>query len=130
MIKLLLLTVIASIAVTYAKGCGGSDSAAGYGDIVTYSKGDPIKFPDFEMTFTGERNQTSHFDNGNSFTFVYYDFKVKSGSEEKTVSWTSGTGEIGPVSFDIGGMKFSLILGYSEKDQKIIDRDKLVVTKL
>jgi hypothetical protein len=78
----------------------------------------------------GERKQTTTFPNGNTFTFTYYDFKIKNDKEEKTISWTSGTGEIAPAYFEINGMKFMLELRYWEKEKKKLDDDELVITKM
>jgi hypothetical protein len=41
--------------------------------------------------------------------------KVGSGKTEKTVSWTAGTGDIGPVTFEFGGKRYQLELRRSDK---------------
>src|SRR3989304_6020480 len=98
--------------------CNGSSSTAGYGKIVTFKKDKTISFPDFKLTYIGERKETSKFPNGNEFTFTYYDFTLKKDNEEKTVSWTAGTGDIGPINFEFAGNKFMIELRYWEKGKK------------
>lgn len=130
MVKLILLPIIITYFLVLALGCNGSVPTGEYNKITSFSENKPIKYPDFELTYIGERKQTSTFPNGNSFTFTYYDFKVRNEKEEKTVSWTTGTGVIEPVNFEINGMKFMLELRYWEKEKKKLDEDVLVVTKL
>jgi len=120
---LILLTIM-----VIGANCGDKDGK--YGTVVSFSKDNSIKFPDFELVFTGESDKTSYFDNGNKFTFHYYNFSVTAGSENKTVQWSSGTGEIGPMPFEIGGNKYSIELKYSEGLKKRLDNDELVITKL
>lgn len=110
--------------------CGNKHSNPDYGEVVKFETNKPINYPDFEITYIGERKQTSTFPNGNSFTFTYYDFKLKKGAEEKTISWTSGTGIIEPANFEFNGMKFQLELRSYEKEKKKLDNDEMVITKL
>jgi hypothetical protein len=100
-----------------------------YGEAVKYYEKSVVKFPDFDLTYMGERKQTANFPNGNSFTFTYFDFKIKTATEEKTVSWTSGTGEIAPAYFEIGGAQYMLELRSTENGKKKIDDDEVVITK-
>lgn len=122
---LILLTIMVSF---IGANCGDKDGR--YGAVVAFSKDNSIKFPDFELVFSGESDKTSYFDNGNKFTFHYYNFKLTAGSESKDVQWSSGTGDIGPVGFEIGGNKYTIELKYSEGLKKKLDGDELVITKL
>src|SRR5262245_1763338 len=96
-IHIIISAILMSI---FSLGIGCADSAGDYGKIVTFGKGTAIKFPDFSITYTGETSKTSEFPNGNKFTFKYKNFDVSNGSETKTIQWTAGTGEIGPIMFD------------------------------
>src|SRR4030095_705736 len=95
--------ILISLTIIVFTGCKTSGPMADYDKIVTFSQDKPVKFPDFELTYTGERKQTSTFPNGNSFTFTYNVFKLKNESKSDSVAWTSGTGEIAPIYFDFGG---------------------------
>ncbi|MCI0448265.1 MAG: hypothetical protein L0Y79_00580 [Chlorobi bacterium] len=110
--------------------CNISDSTGNYGEVVRFEKDKPVKYPDFEITYLGERKQTATFPNGSSFTFTYQDFKIKSANEEKTISWTSGTGDISPAYLEAAGMQFMLELRAYENGKKRIDNDQVVITKM
>lgn len=98
--------------------------AADYGKRVTYEKGKPLIFPDCELTFKGERRVTSPvFKPG----FLYYDFTATAHSAKKDLSWSSGTGEIAPLYFEVGGRKFVLELKHSEAYKGWLKPDELVL---
>ncbi len=101
-----------------------SVSAADYGKKVSFSKGAALVFPDCDLTFTGTRTVASPvYPRG----FLFYDFAVKSGGKTGTVSWTSGTGEIGPQVFELNGKRFVLELGASKAFQGWLKQDQLVL---
>lgn len=112
--------------------CGGNkeiktgDSAQRfYGDKIKFWQNQPIKFTDFSLTYIGERRVTSdNFPRG----FLYRDFKLEAGKDEQTISWSSGTGDIGPTRFTVGGQNYELELGMSDKLGKLAE-DELVVWK-
>lgn len=80
---------------------------ASYGSKVSFRKDQAIPFPDFVLTYTGDRHVSStHFPRG----FQYFDFVAKTASEEVKVSWTSGTGVIDAADFKIGGKAYQLEL--------------------
>jgi hypothetical protein len=58
--------------------------------------------------------------------FLYYDFKVSKGKAEKLVSWTTGTGLIGPMDFEIGRMHYQLELCHSNKLGKLQDNQLVI----
>jgi hypothetical protein len=90
---------------------------------VKYRVGQKIEFPDFTVEYVGERRQSLPvYPRG----FLYYDFKVRTGNIEKVVSWSSGTGDIGPVEFEIGSKQFLLELRRSDKLGKL-NNDELVI---
>jgi hypothetical protein len=106
-------------------GHGASEHKASYGTRVKYRVGQKIEFPDFTVEFVGERRQTTPaYPRG----FLYYDFKVRNANVEKVVSWSSGTGDIGPVAFEIGGKRFLLELRASDKLGKL-EENELVISK-
>jgi hypothetical protein len=104
-------------------GDGASEQKAAYGTRVKCRPGEKIEFPDFTIDYVGERRQsTPAYPRG----FLYYDFKVRTANIEKVVSWSSGTGDIGPVAFEIGGKRFLLELRRSDKLGKLQDNELVI----
>ena len=114
-----LLATGALVSCEYA----ASEQKAFYGTRVKYEVGKKIEFPDFTIEYVGERRKS-----GPVFPrpFLYYDFKVTQGKTEKTVSWTAGTGDIGPMDFEIGGKHYQIELRHSDKLGNLKD-DELVI---
>lgn len=111
----------------FSSFCGKtSETAAKFGEKVKFSKDAPIKFEDFTLVYIGERRVSSEqFPRG----FLYYDFKVKVENEEKAVSWTSGTGDIAPTNFEIGGKNYQLELSISDKLGKLAENELVIWKK-
>jgi hypothetical protein len=90
-------------------GCSTMSSAkpgeARYGIWETYSSTDSLVYPDFKLRFLGLSEQPLP-----DFVAMgpVYRFLVFQGDLETTVSWSSGTGDIGPELFEISGKKFFL----------------------
>lgn len=102
----------------------GTALAADYGTRVQFARGKALAFPDCELTFTGTRKVSSAvFPRG----FVYYDFHAASGGKTAEVSWSSGTGDIGPQAFAVNGKKFVLELSRSEAFKGWLKEDELVL---
>src|SRR5437762_11661063 len=101
----ILITIILFVSFFLSGGCK-SQGKGRYGKPVTFSKDKPVSFPDFDIVYTGESSKTSTFPNGNSFTFKYQNFTVFKGSDTKLVQWTTGTGIIEPIAFELGGAKY------------------------
>ena len=94
-----------------------------YGTRVKYVPGQKIEFPDFTIEYIGERRKTVPV---YPRPFIYYDFKVRKGNAEKMVSWTIGTGLIGPMEFKIGGKHCQLELRHSNKLGKLNDNELVI----
>jgi hypothetical protein len=109
--------------------CSAKSGDVNYDTVVEFSKGVQLKFPDFTLEYSGERTEKKEIPNGNSLTFTFHEFKISNGSENKTISWSSGTGDIAPARFDIGGKSYELELRMSEKLNKKLDEDELVIVK-
>ncbi|HEX9963048.1 MAG TPA: hypothetical protein VGB00_19095 [Pyrinomonadaceae bacterium] len=84
-----------------------------YGEKVSYTSGQELKFPDFIIKFTGKREQKYPNENSN-LSMTIYDFEVAKGEAKKKVSWSSGTGDIGPTFFEIGGGSYVIELSQSD----------------
>ncbi len=97
-----------------------------FGEKVKFSPNARIKFKDFSIIYIGERRVTSDkFPRG----FLYHDFKVQNQTEDRTVSWTSGTGDIAPAAFEIGGRKYELELAMSDKLGKLAENELVIWKK-
>lgn len=82
-----------------------------------------MQFGNFTLTFTGERRVvTEKFPPG----MIFYDFRVTSPAGNQTISWSSGTGDIGPAVFKVGGEQFWLELKRSDKLGKLKDNELVV----
>jgi hypothetical protein len=104
-------------------GYGAAGQKASYLTRVTYGTGKKIEFPDFTIEYVGEHRKSSPvYPRG----FLYYDFKVSKGKIEKMVSWTSGTGLIGPMDFEIGGKHYRLELRHSDKLGQLKDNELVI----
>jgi len=101
-------------------GHAASEQKASYGTRVKYRVGKQIEFPDFAIEYVGERRKSIPvYPRG----FLYYDFKVSKGKTEKMVSWTTGTGVIDPMDFEIGGKHYQLELRHSDKLGKLQENE-------
>ncbi len=101
-----------------------SQATATYGSKVRFGTGQTLRFPDFEMTYMGKRHVTPpQYPRG----WWMHDFKVRGKGGEQTVSWSTGTGDIGPTRFKVNGVDFQVELSRSDKLGSLRD-DELVVS--
>jgi hypothetical protein len=97
-----------------------------YGAKVRFSKNSQIVYPDFELTYVGRRHvATKIYPRG----FDYDDFKISRGGKSITVSWSAGTGEIGPTLFEFSGHSFTLELRHAGRFKGWLKEDELVIEK-
>lgn len=95
-----------------------------YGTKVSFKQGVPLKFPDFTLTYIGERRVSSkQYPRG----FLNHDFVASTKSARITLSWSAGTGDIGPAVFTIAGKEFWLELTRSDALGRL-KSDELVVS--
>jgi hypothetical protein len=100
--------------------------AADFGAKVAYRPNTPIQFEKFTLTYLAQRRVSSkEYPRG----MVVYDFRVKSAQGEQTVSWSAGTGDIGPALFRVGDEQFALELRLSDKLGRLKD-DELVISRV
>jgi hypothetical protein len=103
---LLLFLAVACISMGACTLAVGSTDGQ-YGEALQYMSGRTINLPDFSIEYIGEhRVYPPQYQRG----FLYHDFQVKSGSVAQTVSWTDGTGELGPIDFEFSGTPYTLEL--------------------
>ena len=86
--------------------------AVAYSSKVKFSVGHTLHFPDFDLTYVRKRRVTPpQYPRG----WWIHDFKVRAKSDEQTVSWSAGTGDIGPTRFKVNGTDFQIELSRSDK---------------
>jgi hypothetical protein len=95
-----------------------------YGVKVEYAQGQPLNFPDLTLEFVGKRKSPATSDYPRRLTF--YDFKGHQGSQEQLISWSAGTGDIGPTLFELAGYRYALELAMSD-ELGSLDGDELVL---
>jgi hypothetical protein len=84
-----------------------------YGEKVSYTDRKEIIYPDFSLKFSGTRERG--FPMPDSATkMIFYDFQVVKGDKMQTVSWSSGTGDIGPTFFYVEGVDYVLEMKQSD----------------
>lgn len=108
--------------------CGTVKGDSDYNAVAEFKEGTPVKFPDFTLTFLGVKDEKKDLPNG-SLNFRFYEFKLSDGTNEKTIRWSSGTGDIAPLDFEFGSGKFLLELKNSEKLNKKLNENELVIVK-
>lgn len=89
-----------------------SPDTAAYGSKVKFSVERTLRFPDFDLIYLGKRRVTpKQYPRG----WWIHDFKVVCKGAEQTVSWSAGTGDIGPTRFRVTGGFFQIELSRSDK---------------
>lgn len=120
------LAALALLALTPCPVKADSSELSRYDAKLSYEKGGALRFPDFEMTYAGKRHVIPpQYPRG----WWVYDFVVRSKSGEQTVSWSAGTGDIGPTRFKVNGAEFQIELSRSDKLGVLRDGE-LVVSKV
>ena len=121
----LFLILVAAIFVAMAAQAS-ANTAGHYGEKLQFTKGVKMTLPDFVLEYTGQHRQSSEkYPRG----FLFYDFVASVEGGTVKFSWSSGTGDIGPVGFEIKQKRFSLELQRSDKLGPL-KNDQLVVWKL
>lgn len=119
------LRVTALFFALLCSACGKEQGTARYGEKVVYRAGKAIAFPDFTLTYKGQRRVVPpQYPRG----WWAYDFTIRAGGTEKTVTWSAGTGLIDAADFEISGKKFALERVRSAKVGVLRD-DEIVVTR-
>ena len=117
--------MLSTTSVSCVRGTASPVEAA-YGSKVKFKEGRALRLPDFELTYRGRRRVTPpQYPRG----WWVDDFKVRAGSSEQTVSWSAGTGDIGPVQFRVGATLFQIELVRSDKLGPLT-KDELVVSNV
>lgn len=99
-----------------------------FGEIISFKENEKLQFSDFSIQFLGTTNQK--VDSNPNLNFVYYNFIIKdSDGRKRNLNWSSGTGDIGPAIFVVKNKVYQLELKYSEKDNKWLKDNELVISE-
>lgn len=127
-VSLLSLLVLHLSALAACSRAADSSDPVAYGSKVRFSVDRTLRFPDFQVTYVGKRHVTpTQYPRG----WWIYEFKVRGKSGEQTVSWSAGTGDIGPSRFKVAGVDFQIELSRSDKlgplreDEMVVSAVKL-----
>jgi len=113
-------------AVVLALFANSPARGADFGAKIAYRQNTPVQFDNFTLTWVAERRVvTKQYPRG----MVVYDFRVKSAQGEQTISWSAGTGDIGPTLFRVGSEQYALELKHSDKLGSLNDGE-LVVSRV
>jgi hypothetical protein len=83
-----------------------------------------LRYPDLTLLYRGERQGEAGPQYPQGFT--YHDFRAEQGANSQDVSWTAGTGDIGPAVFEFAGHAYRLELRQSDDLGRLAD-DELVL---
>ncbi len=85
--------------------------SASYGEKTTYGQSITLKFPDFDLIFTGtERSPWPSKTDNKDLYLEHYLFTLEKDGVEKSISWSSGTGLVVPLPFEFSDKKYTIIL--------------------
>jgi hypothetical protein len=107
-VTLVILVLIVCGGVTRGRAAEG---AAAYDAKVSFRPKQGLTFPDFTLVYKGEKNVKPP---AGLRSWTVHEFTVTADEKEQAVSWSSGTGDIGPTPFSVGRKKFLLELSYSD----------------
>jgi hypothetical protein len=112
-VRYLVLLLLLAWPITACVGeMARAETPARYGEPVRYATGVPLVYPDFRVQYVARSEIASEvYPRG----FVFHNFLVISATGTQTVSWSSGTGDIGPQPFTVDGVTYLLELQRSDK---------------
>ncbi len=117
----------AALGLLALSGCCAAYVKALYGEKVVFCKGSPVTFPDFQITFIGDRQQPVPVAKK---SIIVHDFEAVAGAEKKTVTWSPGMGLIAPARFQLTGKKFLLELKRSARLGPLKDDEMVIIEDL
>jgi hypothetical protein len=99
-------------------------TAAAYGAAVPYRDGGTLLFPDFDLEYKGARSDRLP---NSTLEITYHDFVAATEDATMSVTWSAGTGDIGPTLFTIGSKDYLLEMAFSDRLGRLPE-NTLVVT--
>ena len=94
-------------------GCSGT-IAPPYGRWEKYSSVQPIKYPDFDLYYVGQKPNGFYPGQTERRLADIFVFEARRSSDSAEILWSEGTGDIGPELFSIGGKPYMLEMLHSD----------------
>ena len=79
-----------------------------YGHKFSYDRVKHFQFPDFKLQFIGTKPGPFYPGSTAHRLGDCYEFRISRGKSEQKICWSEGTGDIGPVVFEVQGKCFWL----------------------
>jgi hypothetical protein len=118
---LVFISLIFGFAWALAGGAAQADIR--YNAKVPYREGAALAFPDFSLVYKGT---TKAAPPKGLHAWSIYQFVVTAKGGEQKISWSAGTGDIGPTSFQVGNRHFLLELSRSDALGKLNEGELVV----
>lgn len=96
---------------------------APYSAKVPYREKEPLTFADFSLVYTGQSKANPP---KGLHAWTIHHFTVTSKEGEQKITWSAGTGDIGPTVFQVGAQKFLLELSRSDTLGKLGEGELVV----
>ncbi len=119
-----LLVLVLAVAGVCVVRAGGVQRVSPYNAKVAYRQGEPLAFRDFALTYQGE-TKANPPKGLHAWTIYHFVVKTPEGKEQK-VSWSAGTGDIGPTAFQVGARRFLLELMRSDTLGKLQESELVI----
>ncbi len=125
--KLFTRILVALFTLAVASSTLADSLPAQYGKWITYSKNTALQFPDFKLNFLGKTMGRPFPGTSRPMGNVFH-FEIGNVNEQTQVKWSSGTGDIAPSSFVMGGKEFILeMLSSSALETRMRKDDQIIV---
>jgi hypothetical protein len=102
---------------------------ANYREKVKFSRDTWIEFPDFDLLYLGMGVSTG---GGMHVPIKSYYFKIVKGREENIISWTAGTGVIGPIPFEFNNNDYMIemeLMSFGRDGVDKLGRNELSISR-
>jgi hypothetical protein len=116
---------LAAILALSILGVAAAPRAVPFNKKVTFRIGEVLRFPRFTIEYIGITNPGVP----QLHLAPTHGFRVRRGTETIMVNWSTGTGEIGPAEFKIGGRTYSIELAHSDQYGWLKADEMVVVPK-
>lgn len=122
-LPLLALLLVALFGARALRAGGVDRGEAPYHAKVEFHPRQALAFPDFSLVYTGQSNVPPP---KGLHSWVVHEFTVTAGGHEQKITWSAGTGDIGPTLFKVGAKTFLLELSRSDTLGKLAENELVV----
>jgi len=118
--KTILLLIVAAL---LGPGSLHAGEKAPYNTKVSYREKETLAFLDFSLVYTGVSKANPP---KGLHAWTIHHFTVTSKEGEQKITWSAGTGDIGPTLFQVGAQKFLLELLRSDTLGKLAEGELVI----